>query len=279
MELVTITENAKNYLFNHPYIVYYLGDIHLGASNCDEIAFKKAVKMIQKDGNAWIGMGDYIDAISYNDPRFNPLEVASKYAIKDLKDLIRKQADEFISIVEPIKDKCIGLICGNHEHKYRKFNGFDVNSYLSENIGTIDLHQKAWIKIIFKDSTRNRFTPVKIVVCHGTGGGGFREGYPINKVYDIFRWDIADVHIMGHLHHLQTDRCEYNDYSYGIMRKLVSWFAVNGCFLSKTEEGVDSYFEDRPGKESSIGMIKQYIYPSSEKKELFRIELQKIYFR
>jgi hypothetical protein len=63
------------------------------------------------------------------------------------------------------------------------------------------------------------------------------------------------------------------------MRKLVSWFAVNGCFLSKTEEGVDSYFEDRPGKESSIGMIKQCIYPSSEKKELFRIELQKIYFR
>jgi len=43
------------------------------------------VKMIQEDANAWIGMGDYIDAISYNDPRFNPLEIAERYEIRDLK--------------------------------------------------------------------------------------------------------------------------------------------------------------------------------------------------
>jgi len=277
LQSIVIHENIRE--ISQPYVIYYLGDVHLGAANCNEHALKQAVKMIQEDANAWIGMGDYIDAISYNDPRFNPLEIAERYEIRDLNDLPRKQADEFLNIIEPIQNKCIGLISGNHENKYRKYNGFDVNSYLTSSLGVPDLHQKAWISINFRDEKRGRSTPIKIVVCHGTGGSGFREGYPINKVYDIFRWDIADVHVMGHLHQMQTDRCEYNDFSYGTIRRLISWFAINGCFLSKTEEGVDSYFEERPGKESAIGMLRQTIYTHGKRKDLFDIQLQKIYLR
>ena len=87
------------------------------------------------------------------------------------------------------------------------------------------------------------------------------------------------MHVMVHLHQMQTDRCEYNDFSYGTIRRLISWFAINGCFLSKTEEGVDSYFEERPGKESTIGMLRQTIYTHNKRKDLFDIQLQKIYLR
>ena len=278
MESVVINQNLKEYTNIKPYIIYYLGDVHFGAASCNEAALKEAVKMIKADGTAWIGMGDYVDAISFNDPRFNPLEIARRYEVQDLNDLPRKQADEFLEIVDPIKDKCIGLLAGNHENKYRKYNGFDVNSYLARGMNTRDLHQKAWISISFRNEKWKRSAPIKIVVCHGTGGSGYREGYPLNKVYDTFRWDIADVHVMGHLHQMQTDRCEYNDFSYGSIRRLVSWFAVSGCFLSKTEDGVDGYFEDRPGKESSIGMLKQVIY-THEHKNQFNIELLKIFLR
>ena len=40
-----------------------------------------------------------------------------------------------------------------------------------------------------------------------------------------------------------------------------------------------NYFEERPGKESAIGMLRQTIYTHNKRKDLFDIQLQKIYLR
>lgn len=104
-----------------------------------------------------------------------------------------------------------------------------------------------------------------------------REGYPINKVHDVFKYDMADVRVMGHLHQMAVSRAEYNRYEYGSFRQDPVWFAVNGCFLAKSTFGNDGYFEQRPGKESSIGMIKQTIYTSSKSKQGFEIHVEPIY--
>ena len=76
---------------------------------------KKAIELIEKDGDAWIGLGDYVDCINHRDPRFNPQEISERYSIKDLEDLPRRQSDHFLSAIAPIKDRCLGLIYGNHE--------------------------------------------------------------------------------------------------------------------------------------------------------------------
>ncbi len=270
----TISYNASDYANGH--VTYYVGDVHEGAANFNGKAFAEAVRMIATDGDAWIGIGDYIDAIPYWDKRFNVYEVGEKYAIRDLDDLPKQQCEKFMEAIEPIKDKCIGLLYGNHEDKYCHNASFDVVRHMCNVMEVPNLRHKAWVSYAFEYGT-TKVIPVKMVMCHGAGGGGMREGYPINKAYDVFRWDIADVHIMGHIHQMATDMTKMNRFEYGTLRQDSTWFAVNGCFMNKATLGNDSYFEQRPGRESSIGMLKQTIYPSAAGKNAFRIKLEKIY--
>lgn len=233
------------------------------------------MEQVALDGDLWFGLGDYIDAITTNDPRFNAYEIAEKYSVRDLDDLPKKQTDYFIESIVPIANKCGGLIYGNHEDTYRRYNNFDVVRYICGELDIPNLRHKAFISLSFEQN--NKSIPVRIVMEHGTGGGGMREGYPINKVYDVFRYDIADVHVMGHLHQMQTDRCVYTSYQYNSIRSDPSWFCVAGCFLHKQILGNDSYMEQRAGKSSSIGLLKQTIYPSSSSKGEFDVNIEKIY--
>lgn len=274
----TLTKDVNYISSTHPHVTYYLGDVHEGAANMDEKAFRRAVSLIEKDGDLWVGIGDYVDCITVSDPRFNPQEIADKYSVKDLEDLPRKQSDYFLANIASISNKCAGLIYGNHEDSYRHHNSFDVVSYMCSAMGVPNLRHKAWLSLNFKMSAgTSKSIPVRMVACHGAGGGGMREGYPINKVHDTFRWDIADVHVQGHLHQMHTDRAIFNSYEYGIIRQSPVWFGVNGCFLLKSTVGNDGYFEQRPGKESSIGLLKQIIYPHSSSKAGFEIRLEKIF--
>lgn len=266
MELVNLkTEQVEN-------TIYCLGDIHEGAANMNENALRKAIRLISASGAMWLGMGDYLDAINHRDPRFNPHEISDKYGIRDLDDLPNKQAERLLSLLSPIADRCIGLLSGNHEDAYKRHNGFDVMSILSKGLNVRNLRQKAFISLQYKD--RNTFT---ICAAHGCGGGGMREGYPINKVYDTFRWDMADFHVQGHIHKLMSDRAVFTKLTHGIIQKMPSFFGVTGCFLSKAEIGTDGYFENKPGKESDIGMLKISIIASARRKDQCKLSLEKIY--
>ena len=182
-----------------PYVMYFLGDIHEGAANFKEDALRRAVDLIAEDADGWLGIGDYIDAINHRDPRFSPKEINARYSISELDDLPRIQCDNLLKYLAPIKDKCVGLLAGDHEDSYRKYHAFDVVHYLCRELDCDNLGHKAWVSLQFKYN-KNKSIPFKIVAVHGSGGGGMREGYSTNKVYDLFRWDIADVHVMGHLH-------------------------------------------------------------------------------
>lgn len=274
MEAITIKLDSRKYK-SKPYTLFQLTDAHTGAASFAEPAFKKAVKIIAEEGDGWLGGGDQLDCINHKDKRFNPLEVAERYKIKDLANLPVAQAEHFLELTQAIHSKCLGLIEGNHEQSFRRYNSFDVNDHLAKHMNTVNLRSKAWVNLSFTDG--NIYMPVTIAICHGAGGGGMREGYPINKCHDTFRWDIADIKLMGHLHNMATDRAEFNSYVYGKIRKNVSLYGIGGCFMLKSVLGHDGYFEQRPGKESSIGMLRIDIYPYVKKREDMRIEMSKIY--
>ena len=262
-----------------PVSVYFLGDIHEGAANHDEKALDAAIRIIEADKTSiWIGLGDYIDAINHRDPRFNPFEISDKYGVRDLADLPRCQCNSLLAKLAKIKEQCIGIISGNHEDANRKYNSFSPTQYIADGLGVENLGQKAWITLNFGGVKEATF-PYRLVVMHGAGGGGMREGYSINKAYDCFRWDIADCHVMGHLHQFATSRSTFNTYKYGVFRKDHSWFGVNGCFLHKAKEGTEGYFEQRPGMDSSIGMLRLDIgiNKGSKHKHEIGTHLQEIY--
>ena len=90
-----------------------LGDIHVGNPACDEQKFIQRVEAIKKDKNRyWIGMGDYVDNIrpwkrGVVDKRWETNLLAGE------ADWVA-QWERFVEIVEPITNKCLGFLWGNH---------------------------------------------------------------------------------------------------------------------------------------------------------------------
>lgn len=253
--------------------IYFLGDIHEGNVNHAESEFRKAVNIIRDDPKGyWVGMGDYIEAITTDDKkRFNPITIAKKYGISELKDLPFKQMEAVFSNLAPIQDKCLALLLGNHEESYIKHNSSDIYSRFVQmfdnpppKIGYV-----GFLKLIFKAGDRRFYSPV-IALNHGDGGGGFREGYPINKLWDVFRWTDADLAVMGHVHRLMEDDKKFIGVTQqNALKKKRRFVGISGCFLWTYQEGNANYFEHKGRNESDIGMLKCNIKIRDREPEIY----------
>lgn len=268
METFKRAYNMKDYAGGVNF--YFFGDVHEGNCNKADKLFKKAVKIIDDDPcGRWFGMGDYIEAITINDKkRFDASGIHEKYRVKDLKNLPIKQADEFLHDIEPIFDKCEGIIIGNHEATCSKYNSVDVYKHIIKEvargdedrmkqltlgmiaIGIINLHRSKTSRISFK-----------MYLNHGDGGTGFLYGYPLNKLMELFRYSMADVNIMGHVHQLEIGMPKFNDVKWTksdlcVFNKIRRVFGVSGTFLETYVDGNANYFEHKGRREGDIGMLK-----------------------
>jgi hypothetical protein len=241
--------------------IYFIGDIHEGNVNHAEAEFIQAVDIIKNDPNGWwIGMGDYAEAITTDDKkRFNPITIAEKYNIRDLKDLPFKQAEVVYGRFKPIEDRCLCLLLGNHEETYIKHNNSDIYARFVEmftnpppKVGYV-----GFLRLVLKTLKGKPMYSPLIALNHGDGGGGFREGYPINKLWDVFRWVDADVSVMGHVHRLMEDDKKFIGVTWnGKLKKSRRYVGISGCFLWTYKEGNMNYFEHKGRNESDIGMLK-----------------------
>ena len=261
--------------------IFFLGDIHEGSANHAEKEFKRAVKIIKDTPNSYvIGMGDYCDHINHRDPRFNPAEIAANYAIKDLKDLPNIQVQNVCKKLEPIKDKIICLLYGNHEESLIKYSTFDPVKQIIARLGC-DIPRLGYTGIvslnIYRSTMKSSNLQYVIDLNHGVGGTGKREGYKVNIVHDVFRWTSGDCRVMGHIHQMSSDPQDFSYLGkyYNLMYRRV-WFGSTGCFMYKVKEGTRGYFEAKAGPHSDIGMLKYVINVGSNKTETMT-SLDKIY--
>jgi hypothetical protein len=215
--------------------LYPLGDVHIGALNCAESAFRRVIKMIKEDQNAyWIGGGDYLDAVILQDQkRFDPstlpgwllaghvndiratiedggspeelaekiMSMISKNSRQKLSDMVKAQRDRFLSITAPIHNKCIGLIEGNHEYSIMKYHNRSVMDELAESIGAPNLTDCAFLRFRFtrncgeKDAVSN----VRAFICHGHGGGRTPGAEP-NHLARLAADKECELVLRGHSH-------------------------------------------------------------------------------
>ena len=259
---------------------YFIGDIHEGNCNFQAKALKKAVNIIKETPNSYVfGMGDYIEGITINDKkRFDPITIAKQYNIRDLKDLPYIQALNVYKKLKPIEDKFLALLIGNHEEAYVKYNHSDVYDRFTGfftskpiKLGYVGLFKLGFIY----DENRNRpnFT-LLLDLNHGNGGAGFREGYPLNKVHDTFRWTVADVCVMGHIHKMTADRQLLRDMTQkNKFKSKVRWYGSTGCFLKTYVEGNTNYFEHKGRSDSDIGMLRLKV----EVNRNYKFKLERIF--
>jgi hypothetical protein len=115
-----------------------------------------------------------------------------------------EQLKECVRIFEPIKDKILAVLPGNHEHRIYKQDGIDMTSLLCSQLGIADKYSSTTALLFIRFGTntakgRNRRQLYTVYVTHGSGGGR-REGGKVNRLADLASIVDADIYIHAHTH-------------------------------------------------------------------------------
>jgi hypothetical protein len=180
--------------------------VHLGTRNCAENQLRRLIGRISKDPHAyWLGGGDYCECIKPSELRRFEAEGLPDWILgpnadsarENLRDIVAAQRRRFKTLVNPIKDKCLGLIEGNHESDLRKYHNVDHHGFICSDLGVGDLTSESFFRLRFSKDGVTRI--VKLFICHGHGGGRTAGAEPNHLFRLAAQWQ-ADIVLRGHSH-------------------------------------------------------------------------------
>jgi hypothetical protein len=184
---------------DHEFHIFAFGDIHAGTIHCVEDDVKRKVREIRDTPNSrWIGMGDYAEWITPKDKRFDPASrVIAPWCRQD--NIGEDQTRWIVDLFTPIKDKCIGLLYGNHEDSIRKYNHENVAQNICDRLGVDNLGYSCFVNFIFR---RNRSAEAHLITgafTHGSSGA-VTEGAKMMALMRFMKAFDADFYAYAHVH-------------------------------------------------------------------------------
>lgn len=250
------------------FVLYPLGDIHAGTVFCAEESIRRQVEIIRRDPKAyWVGMGDYAEFITPKDKRWDGSSIAPWV---DRGDVARSQEKWVISLFKPIKNKCIGLLSGNHEESIRISFNQDVYRHICDALEVERLGYSCMVRLIFNRGmeTQKGFS----VDCHFEHGSGSAQtpGGVTQRLVRMFNDYIADVYAMGHVHRVKVENSSplaiVGQRSLQIKAKPKAG-AMTGCWFRTYEDndGQPSYGEIKAYSPNVIG-CPQFIFTPDKRR-------------
>ncbi len=207
-------------------------------------------------------MGDYAECITPRDKRWEPsLKTIPDWLEQDnIEHDLRKRV---VDLFAPIKDKCIGLLYGNHEDSFRINNHDNIHRNICEDLGVDSLGYSCFIHLRFKRKNSNESHVVKMAVTHGTGGArtpGGKLNY-IKRFMDDFD---AQLYAYAHVHDIHIYSPNTLGTTEGMRIKAKGKVgALTGCwFKTYTQGEIASYGEKKVYSPSRIGCPRFYINPN-----------------
>lgn len=173
-----------------------LSDLHMGDANSDFKLIMERIEYVKNTPNVYCILGgDLMDcAIAQS--------VGDTYGA-NLKPM--DQLKQCVKIFEPIKDKILAVLPGNHENRTYKSDGIDITEMMCSQLGILGKYSSttAFLFIRFGKGTphgrHNARQLYTMYVTHGAGGGR-KEGGKINRLADLACIVDADIYVMGHTH-------------------------------------------------------------------------------
>lgn len=175
--------------------VHPMSDLHIGDMQCDYKNILERIEYIKNTPNAYCILdGDLMDTAIASS--IGDTYSASIQPMEQLKHCVR--------IFEPIKDKILAVLPGNHENRVYKSDGLDITEIMCDQLGIADKYSSttALVFVRFGKSsahTHNRPIRYTFYVTHGSGGGR-KEGGKVNRLADIACIVDADIYVHGHTH-------------------------------------------------------------------------------
>lgn len=172
-----------------------MADLHLGDAMSDFKLIMERIEYIKNNDNVYCILGgDLMDTAIAS-------SVGDTYGA-NLKPM--DQLNQCVKIFEPIKEKILAVLPGNHENRVYRSDGLDITEMMCAQLGIPEKYSTttALLFVRFgKGNRRNRFRPMlyTIYVTHGSGGGR-KEGGKINRLADLASIVDVDIYIHAHTH-------------------------------------------------------------------------------
>lgn len=175
--------------------IHPLADLHIGDSMSDYKMIMEKIEYIRNTPNAYCILdGDLMDTAVCT-------SIGDTYGA-NLQPM--EQLRHCVAIFEPIKDKILAVLPGNHENRVYKSDGLDITELMCSQLGIQGKYSPttALLFIRFgKQSSKHHGRPFlyTIYATHGTGGGR-KEGGKVNRLADLAAIVDADIYIHAHTH-------------------------------------------------------------------------------
>jgi len=209
------------------------GDLHIGYGTMNRKKVYEVIDFIDKNECQWIGMGDYID----NTPPKH------KYFDFDTAEMSpQDQVIEFTEMIEGIKDRCIGLLNGNHEVRSIT-SGYDP---VKQILKILKMPKEKHLRSIHAFNIKTGRVKYDIFATHGSARGLYfstRQGYKISKLLSLSTLADADLYLMGHLHDIINTSNQKIAVENGKMVLKTKWYAMTGGFVEYIDfsKNLESY--------------------------------------
>lgn len=173
--------------------IYPLSDLHYGDPNVDMDAFNRFTDMILEQPNRYIvSIGDNVNNSLKSSVGDVYMETASP----------REQRKWLKQRLEPLKDRILVMVDGNHEYRSTKDADASITLDIADSLGLTSLYadDEAVLKVTFGKKAENGKPRCFTVYCVHGSGGGKRPGSAVNNIEMLAMSIDADIYIIGHVH-------------------------------------------------------------------------------
>jgi len=178
---------------------YPFGDVHLGSIDSAEDDFKlKVLECANKENSYALGIGDYADCITKNDPRFD-MDGLAPWVSKG--NIIETQRRKVVELFKPLTEtgKLIGLGTGNHEEEIHLRHNEDITRNICDDLKVPYAGYSCFVLLTFKRNGSNESHQYIWHSWHGAGSAQ-TEGARLMRLMRLVNDIQAHIYTMGHLH-------------------------------------------------------------------------------
>ncbi len=206
-----------------------LADLHLGDINCDFTRVQAWIREIRESENTFAVLnGDLMDS-------------AIKSSIGDVYGANlqpMEQLKQCVAIFEPIRDKILAVLPGNHEARIYRSDGLDLTEIMCSQLGIAERYAPASAMLFVRfgrdrlPGHHGRKVLYTIYCVHGTGGGK-KEGAKLQRVVDLAAIADADIYLHSHTHMPIVSKMSYfrTDLNNSSVQKVDKLFVNTGSAL------------------------------------------------
>ncbi len=236
---------------SNPVVIYLFADTHIGNPGFNEKLLRKHIQMCKEEDAYWIHLGDWCEAISPKDRRFD---------VRGNTGTIISQYMRAIEIFGPIKDKCLAILTGNHDEKIATTHGDHVGM-IAQVLGLPYLGYMGFINLgVWHNNVSRSPNYNYIILAHHGGGYGTTIGASANNLQKMSGKFEANLYMVGHTHkYLSHEDTKIMVKGRGMIHKPRHYIQCPSYFNSYRESD-PNYVHKKAYQPNPVGCIRVEIY-------------------